>query len=313
MTDVNLGQLAASTLRNRPNEVSDSVTANNALLAWYKKNRKFESYSGGRTFLLPINYAEAGAVKWYDGAQEGFAITPESVLDSSEWARKFWAGFVYFTEAEKQANKGQAAAVRLVENKITVLKATAANAFSTAMYNDGTTSNEIVGLQAQIADNPTTGTLGGIDASTYTWWRNKYTVASTDDTTIRSKLVALWLSTIRGTDKPDLLVAGTERFTNYFDSLSDLQRFTTSDTADVLNFEGLKFQSAMMLHDPNCNTERVYGIDTSDIVVGYDSGCNFALGDSRQVTNAFYEVQPVKWSGFVGIKRRESHFVLNGA
>jgi hypothetical protein len=39
---------------------------------------------------------------------------------------------------------------------------------------DGTVANEIDGLDNIIATDPTTGTVGGINAATSTWWRNQY-------------------------------------------------------------------------------------------------------------------------------------------
>jgi len=312
MTDVNLGQTAATTLRNRDGEVFDSVTSHNALLAWLKAKGKIKTREGGRTYVQPINYAENQTNKFYDGGLESFSISAESNIDASEWSRKFMAGFVYFTESERQSNRGEHAAVRLIENKIDVLKATQANDMSTAIYNDGTTSNEVVGLQALVADTPT-NTVGGINANTYSWWQNKaYTGTTVTSSNIKSKLTEAWLDTIRGTDKPDLLVMGNTMFTAYFDSLSDQQRFMKTETADVLKFEGLRYQSAEVLFDPTCNTNRIYGLDCSDFEFCADPGRRFAQLGSRDVTNALYEVVPVVWSGALIMKRRESHFVING-
>lgn len=314
MADPNLGQLASTTLRNRDSEVFDSVTNHNALLSWLKQGGRIKTREGGRTYVQPINYNENQTAKFFDGGLESFSISTESNIDASEWPRKFQAGFVYFTEGERQANRGENAAVRLIDNKIDVLKSTLANDFSTAMYGDGTTSNEPVGLQAQIADNPTTGTLGGINAATYSWWRNQTdTTAGVSASNIKDRLTALWLSTIRGTDRPDLLVAGTNMFSFYHDSLSDLQRFTKWDKADVIKFEGLQFQSATMLFDPTCDTDRCYGIDTSDIELAVDPGRRWVQMGARDVTNALYEVVPVCWSGALIMKRRQSHFVLSNA
>lgn len=72
MADVNLGQTAATTLRNRSSEIADSVTNNNALLAWLKSKGKIKTKTGGRTFVEPIFYAENGTAKFYDGGMESF-------------------------------------------------------------------------------------------------------------------------------------------------------------------------------------------------------------------------------------------------
>ena len=313
MVDVNLGQTAATTLRNRSDEVADSVTNNNAFLAWQKAKGKIETRTGGRTYVEPVIYAENDTTKFYDGGMESFSIAPQNVIDASEWDRKFQAGFLYFTESERQSNRGEAAAIRLIDTKMDVLKATLANDFSTALYNDGTTAKEITGLQAIVADLPTSGTVGGIDAGTYTWWRNKYkTGTAATSSNIDTLLRDIWLSTIRGADRPDLIVAGNDMFTYLHDFYAFNQRFMDWDKADAIQFEGLRYQSATVLFDPTCNTKRMYGLQTSVLTLVYDPGRRWAAGSHREIDNATYEVVPVLWSGALVTRRRESHFVING-
>ncbi len=240
-------------------------------------------------------------------------IPISSQVDASEWDRKFQAGFAYFTESEKQANRGEAAVVRLIDAKLKALRATLANDFSTSLYNDGTASKEPTGLQAAVADDPTTGTVGGINAATYTFWRNSY---KTGTTASSSNIIALmdemWLDAWRGEDTPDLIIAGNNMFTYYHDALQANQRYTSWDKADTLNFEGLRYQSAMVLYDPNCNTKRMYGIKTDHFTLVCDPGRRWAAGNYRDIQNATYQVVPVLWSGALVTCRRGSHFVING-
>lgn len=314
MADPNLGQAAATTLRNRSDEVADDVTNNNALLAYLKKHGKIETRTGGRTYVEPTIYKEVTNAKFYGGDMESFTIPVEDNVDASEWSRVFQAGFIYFTESERQSNRGEAAAVRLINAKMEALKATLANDFSTAIYNDGTTSNQPQGLQAIVADNPTTGTVGGINAATYTWWRNQYGTGTTaSSSNIKTLMNTQWLNTVRGTQRPDLIVAGNDMFTYYWDSLTDLQRFTDHrDEADLINFESLRYQTANVLFDPTCNTKRMYGLNTKDWTLVCDPGRKWAAGSHRDITNATYEVVPVLWSGALLTCRRSSHFVING-
>ena len=74
MADVNLGQLASTTLRNRSSEIANSVLNNNALLAYLKKQGKIKTRSGGRTFVEPIYFAENGSAKWYAGGMDSLTV-----------------------------------------------------------------------------------------------------------------------------------------------------------------------------------------------------------------------------------------------
>lgn len=309
----NLGQAAATTLQHFPDRVSDHITNHNALLAYIKKQNKIETRTGGRTYVEPTLYQEVSNAKFYDGGMESFVIPVEENVDASEWSRKFQAGFIYFTESERQSNRGDRAEVKLIKTKMDALKATLANDFSTAIYNDGTTSNQPVGLQAIVADDPSTGTVGGIDGATYTWWRNQgYTGTTASKTNIKTLMNTAWLGTLRGVDKPDLFVAGNDMFTYYWDSLADNQRYVSWDEADTLNFQGLRYQSAMVLFDSTCNTKRMYGLNCKDWTLVCDPGRKWSGGSHRDITNATYEVVPVLWSGALLTCRRASHFVING-
>lgn len=312
MSDPNIGQVAASTLRNRDSEVFDAITNNNGLLAYMKKKGQFKTKTGGRTFVVPITFAENNNAKWHGGGLDSWVITAQSTLDASEWNRKHQAGFIYVTEAERMANRGEAQVVEIVKHKIDVLKSTLANDFSTALYNDGSDSTQIVGLQALVADTPT-NTVGGISGTTYSWWKNTTSSGTTSTASnIEAQLDAAWLSTIRGTDHPTLLVGGNNMFTYWKNNLGALQRLTSKDNADGLDFQSLMYQSVPFIFDPTCNTKRVYGLDLSDLELICDAGNKWMVGDSQRVPGTSYDVAPVSWSGAFVCKRRQSHFVLNG-
>lgn len=314
MTAPNLGGIAATTARKRAGEFADAVTENNALLAYIKaQGGVVETVNGGKSFLEPLIHAEVGNTKFYDGGMESFAINTEDLVDASEWERKFQAGFIYFTESERQANRGKEAALRLIDGKMKALKATLANDFSTALF-DGSTTKEVVGLQTLVADDPdANAAVGGINPDTYAFWENKaYTGTTASNANIITLLDTAWLDTLRGQDKPNLLVAGNDMFSYYQQALQADQRFTSWEKADVINFDGLRYQGAMMIFDPHCSTKRVYGLDTNAFKLFCDSGRKWSTGSEREVTNALYEVVPILWSGALAVNNRARHFVING-
>jgi len=173
---INLGEITATTLKNRQKEVVDNVSNHNALLNLLKTKGKWDTRDGGRTIDCPLTFLANSTVKFYDGGQESFSIPVEENIDAATYDWKFQGGFVYYTEAEKVKNSGTKAAVRLMKTKISNLKASLANSMSTSLYSDGTGSGgkEVGGLQLLIDDDPTSaGTIGGIDQVANTFWANK--------------------------------------------------------------------------------------------------------------------------------------------
>ena len=77
------------------------------------------------------------------------------------------------------------------------------NNLSTGIYSDGTgsSSKQITGLQALVSDAGT-GTVGGINSTTYTWWKNQIysfatAVATPSSATIQTAMNTLFLKCSR--------------------------------------------------------------------------------------------------------------------
>jgi hypothetical protein len=104
----------------------------------------------------------------------------------------------------------------------------------------------IGGLQLLVADD-NTNTVGGISGNTYAFWRNYVYDFSTlsitaSATTITTALETAWLQVIRGTDKPDIITAGSTYFCYYWDSLLANQRFT-DDSGAGAGFTNITFMN----------------------------------------------------------------------
>ena len=115
---INLGEITATTLKNRQSEVVDNVSNHNALLRFLNSKGKWDTRDGGRTIDCPLTYQENSTVKFYDGGQESFSIPVEENIDAATYDWKFQGGFIYYTEAEKVKNSGKHAAVKLMKTKI---------------------------------------------------------------------------------------------------------------------------------------------------------------------------------------------------
>lgn len=311
---VNLGQITATTLKNRQSEVVDNISNHNRLLNELRKKGKWTSMDGGRTIDCPIDYVENGTVKWYSGGQDSWSVPVEEVIDAATYDWKFLGAFTYYTEAERVKNRGKHAAVRLMNAKIKNMERSVANTVATALYSDGTGSSgqEIGGLQLLIDDDPTSaGTVGGINQATQAFWRNYTSGSQTlSSSNIKTWMNTAWLKTIRGTDRPDLILADDTMFTYYWDSLSDLQRFTSADSADVTDAEGLMYQSAKVYFDDQCPSKRMYMVDTNTLEFVYAPGRMFSVEDARTVTNANYDVIPMFFAGNLICSRRAGQAVI---
>ena len=250
MAQPNVGDLVTTTLRYRSREIADNVTNNNALLYMLNRGNRIRTVSGGTEILETLSYDNNQSFKWYAG-METLDVAPYRVHDSAsyQWKQAAVAVTVSGLEAEV-INTGAERVKNLVEERIEVAESTMMNGISAGVYSDGTGSNgkEIGGLQYLVSDTPATGTVGGIDAATFDFWRNQLTTGVTDATDITDKMNDLWYKCTRNRDRPDLITFDNNFYGFYESSLQDIKRITNDNLANA-GFQNLAYKTAQVLLD----------------------------------------------------------------
>lgn len=308
----NLGDIVATTLRNRQKDLADNITKHNALLVRLEDKGNIADANGGRTIVEPLMYAENSNAKWYDG-YDTFTINPDESIDAAEYNWKQLGGFATISGIEEIKNSGKYAAINLIEARIKVLQATLRNRAGAGLFADGTGSSgkEFGGLQLLVADNPAAaGTVGGIDQVAQAWWRNNFSgAAATDKTTIQGRMNLMYLACIRGTDFPDLWLADSIMYTYFEESLQQYQRFSTSKMAE-LGFAALKYKQADVIYDENTPTKHMYALCTDYIKLRCAPQRKFSVGKAREIQNADYMVTPVWLAGNLTCANRSLQGVI---
>ena len=314
MTTPNVGQLVASTLRARKKEVADTVTNHNAILMRMSETGAIkEVLQGGRTILEPLIHGSNGSVQFYDGYESFTPPTTQDVIDAAEYSWKQLGGFVAISGQEMVQNSGKHAALDLLDTRVKHLKAQLKNTFAASLFSTGTGSGgkEFGGLQAAVADAPSSaGTYGGIDQVANPFWRNQVSTSAVfNAANALSRMNKLYLDCIRGIDKPDLIVADAEMFSQYEVTQQQLQRFTNEKLANQ-GFVNYKYKNADLVFDDNCPARHMYMLATSALSFRYAPNRWFEVGDSRTVTNADYEVVPIWTMGNLTTCNRALHGVI---
>jgi hypothetical protein len=301
MAEPNLTEVVATTLRNRSLDFADNVSKGNALLTKISSSGNVNSAGGGRTIVQELEYAENATFKYYSG-YETLDIAPTDVFDAAEYNWKQAAVVVSASGLEVNVmTTGKEATLKLLEKRISNAMKTMRNNISIGIYSDGTGSSakQITGLQAQIADVPSSGVVGGIDRSNWSFWRNQIgSAANIDKTTIQGLMKAMWLATQRGPDTTKLIVADSIRYTDYWDSLTTIQRITREDKG-MLGWETLAFLSAEVVYDGDSGlpAEHMYYLNTDYLFWRPHTIINMVPLDRRNSLNQDAFVVPVVFAG----------------
>lgn len=320
--NVNFNTLLTTTLESRTGKLADVVTKNNALLYRLDERGNRKPVSGGSKIVEELEYGESDHV-WYAG-YDTISFTNPQILTAAEYAFKFLAAPVGMSGEELLKNSGKERVIDLMEAKIKNAEKTLRNEMSKGIYSDGTGSSgkQLTGLKALVADDPTTGTVGGINRATSgnEFWRNYADVKATagealTSATIYAAMNKAYLSCSRGTDKPDLIVADDKLYTLYESSLVPQQRFMDSKLADA-GFTSLKFKGADVIYDGGiggyCPEGHMYFLNTDYLKLRPHRERDFRLiGDRNRVAinqDAIYAI--IGWAGNLTMSNAELQGVL---
>lgn len=253
----NLSEIVTTTLRNRTGELADNMSRNNAALLRLSRRGNLKTFSGGRTIVQELNYADNQTFQWYSGYQS-LNISPSQVFSAAEYPIRQAAVAVSISGLEELQNSGEEAIIDLLESRIMNAEDTFMNGLSQGVYGDGSVTNSVGGLQLLVSSTPTSGVVGGIDRSVWTFWQNQvWSAATNGNTTLSSASIlqqmdALWVQLVRGRDYPDLIVADNITYRYYLNALQAIQRIGPEARAPDMaeyGFTTLKYLQADVVLD----------------------------------------------------------------
>jgi len=322
MPSPNLSEIVTTTMYNRSRKLADNVSNNNALLQRLERKGKRKPFTGGRQIMQELEYGENSTFGWYSG-YDPLNISPSDVFTAALFDIKQASVAVSISGLEELQNNGDAAMIDLLESRIANAERTMRNQMAAAVYGDGTAGagKSIGGLQLLVSDTGL-GTVGGINASTWNFWRNVVFGAVADGgaaastANIISYMDRVWLQLVRGTDKPDLIVADNNYYRLYMEALQPQQRFTSSDMAQA-GFESLKFMSADVVFDGGIGgaapANHMYFLNTDYIYMRPHSQREYVpLSPDRFSTNQDAMVKLIGWAGNMTTSGRKFQGVLKG-
>jgi hypothetical protein len=320
MASPNVSELVTTTLEKRSKKLADNVTNNNALLKRLEDKGNVMPADGGTRIMQELEYGENGTFTWYSG-YDTLNINPSDVLTAAEFDWKQNAVAVTMSGLEEFQNSGESKLIDLLTARIKNAEKTMKNRMSAAVYGDGTAAagKAIGGLGLLVSDTGA-GVVGGIDAGTWSFWKNQVFDATTDGgaaadiTNITQYMNRMWLNLVRGTDRPDLIITDNAYYTLYMESLTPQQRFTSPDMAQS-GFESLKYMAADVVYDGGmggaCPVNHMYFLNTDYIYLRPHTDRQYVpLNPDRYTNNQDAFVKLIGWAGNMTTSGRKFQGVL---
>lgn len=323
LTD-NYDALLSTTARNWRKRLEDQISTSTAYLFFIMKKRKaYRSVSDlGVQAAFPLLY-QLGRFQAYTG----YDILDTTPMDGITTAFYDWrqsAVPIVISGREKKQNRGETKLIDLLESKFTQAEMGIQEGFSKALlrgnvdnggaiheaYVDPVTAATFVDpIPLLVKYDPTTSTtIGNINQSTYTWWRNqkKQSAATT---------YAGWLKEMRNLYNncgkgpggyPDLIVAEQQTAELYEAALAAAHRNPSYDKADI-PFDAVAFRGNPLIWDefvPDVHNGTaaitkgsLYMFNTKFFGIKYDEETNFKPTDMQRPVNQDATVRHILWMG----------------
>ena len=269
--------------------------------------------------MQPLEYANNTTYQRYSG-YDVLNIAAVDVLSAAEYPWRQVAVNLAVSGLEMRTNSGENRIINFIKAKVKNAQHSFANGLSADLYSDGTAANQINGLQAIIADAGT-GTVGGINSSTYAFWQNVVQSAAAplqggaaitpSATTIESLMLPMWIKLTRGMDMPNLIVMSDDYFTMYEQSQSSLKRYTSSEDGKG-GMIGMKYKTSDVFFDSSGGipAAHAYFLNTNylDLVIHKDA--NITMLDDVESINQDALVKTIIWQGNLALANRSLQGVL---
>jgi hypothetical protein len=278
----------------------DNIFAEYWLLNTLKRGDAFLSVDGGDLITGSIEYAVNGTVGFYSDT-ETISTTRSDVFDRFEYSWKEVAGTVLQSDLEDAINQGSAKKFDLLDAKLKNLRSSLDDTLNASLFSDGTgtSGKELGGLQLIIDTTPATGTVGAINAATFSFWRNQeasgaQTASAFDN--LRATMRSIYNSSSNGYSgkHPRYWTTTQTVFQGYEGLLTINERFTDKSSGDGgFKNETLMFKGAAGSYDGDCPAGNLYFYHPSFLKLAYLKGHWYKMTGPIRPANQTAEIYQV--------------------
>lgn len=285
------GEISSITEKYFIPKLVDNIFSSNPLFNRMRKKQMV--IQGGEKLVQPISYATTTAAGWYSGA-DPLTVDANDQITSAQFDWKQAYANITVTRIDELKNSGKAAIVNFVKSKVELAEKTLANTIGTALFNDGTTANQIQGLR--LACN-TSGTYGEIDKVANSWWRG--VVDSTSTVLTASGLFQSLMGDVTvDADKPTVAICTQDAYDDLFASLQAQQRFVDAKTAEA-GFTNIIVNGVPVIVDSHCPTGHLFLLNENYLKLVVHKDENFRFEPFIKPANQNVSLAKVYFAGAV--------------
>lgn len=238
--------ILSTTLQNYQPTLVDNIFKDLVLLNHLNSRGRVRVEEGGTSIVEPLMYAVNGTVSSYSG-YDPISLTPQDGISAAEYDWKQLAASIAISGIEEAKNRGTEAIIKLLNAKIMQAEESLKSELNTMLFSDGTgnSGKDFNGLENIVGTQ--SNTVGGIDASTETWW-NPTQAATMNAQLALATMADVYNRASKGSDVPDLIITNTNLFERYESLLTPNVRYQDVTKAN-LGFTNLMYKQTPVVFD----------------------------------------------------------------
>lgn len=260
--------LLTTTMAKYAKELEDNIFDDYPLLSWMngklagaaKGEKRKKVHDGGESIVKHLLYEQSSAIKSFVG-YESLDLTPQEGMTIARYAWRQYAVSVTISGLERRSNAGDAKMIDLLEGKTKQAEQTMRDRLSRDFYGSNADGKSVDGLASIVAAS---GTVGGLSASTYTWWASTAATSASFAATGLKDMRTMYNTLSFGNNRPDGLFT-TQTVFEYFESaLQPQERYVNQDIANS-GFENLRFKATPLFFDRDCTSGKIYYLNSKNL------------------------------------------------
>jgi hypothetical protein len=289
-----LDSLYTSTWQAVKKQVVDNIFTATPFYYEMTKAENVESEDGGRFLEIPLMRSKNSTIGWI-GRTGTVSVADVDPLTTAIYQWYNIAGSVVRVWVDDMANSGMHKKIDLLNAKIENLRLSMIDDIEGKLFTAqaGDAPNGLPDYIVAAASGSQTGSPGGLNKATYSWWENKYAAASGSFATYgKSDMRTMFNNCSKGNDHPGLLLTTQSVFEFYEAEAEDIQVINDSDAAK-LGFRTFAYKGANLYYSPSCPTGYMYFLNLKYLKFKKDSKADFDMTEFKTIPNQLDRVAQV--------------------
>jgi hypothetical protein len=274
-----------STWAYRKSDVTEQAFLKTPFIYWMREKGRIEHISGYRRIEIPLEYGSNETIRWIKkGSNVPIQDTELITMAYENWTYVAVSIMRWFQE--DQQNRSKAQAVNLVSTKLNAAERSLYEEMERVTQSDGTGDGEPNGLQNLIADDPTTGTVHGLDRSVYTWFQNQTKTATGSAAVYLVSDMRTCLNNVirysRSEIKDICMVTDQTSYELYEDVCLDMKILSNTLLADA-GFDTIQYRGRPIMWNPTAPSGKMYFINPNYVKLYCDEQYFMEMTDWKQI------------------------------